>query len=86
MGVSSMRILFGSWPAYGHLLPMMPLIRAGQQAGHDVVVSSGADMSALIRQAGVPGHASGVTLAQSYARMPGHATISELPAPGTCST
>ncbi len=75
-----MRILFGSWPAYGHLLPMMPMIRAAQQGGHDIVVSSGADMSALISQAGVPGHTSGVTLAESYARMPGHATISELPA------
>jgi UDP:flavonoid glycosyltransferase YjiC (YdhE family) len=75
-----MRILFGSWPAYGHLLPMMPMVRAGQQGGHDIMVSSGADITALISQAGVSAHASGVTLAESYARMPGHATISELPA------
>ena len=27
-----MRILFGSWPAYGHLLPMVPLL-AGMLAG-----------------------------------------------------
>jgi UDP:flavonoid glycosyltransferase YjiC (YdhE family) len=75
-----MRILFGSWPGYGHLLPMVPLIRAAQQGGHDVVVSSGADMSALIGRLGVAAHRSGVTLAESYDRMPGHATISELPA------
>ena len=47
-----MRILFGSWPGYGHLLPMVPLIRAAQHGGHDVVVSSGADMSALIGRLG----------------------------------
>src|SRR5215212_6164411 len=75
-----MRILFGSWPGYGHLLPMVPLIRAAQQGGHDVVVSSGADMSALIGRLGVTAHRSGVTLAESYDRMPNHATISELPA------
>ena len=75
-----MRILFGSWPGYGHLLPMVPLIRAAQRGGHDVVVSSGADMSALIGRLGVAAHRSGVTLAESYERMPDHATISELPA------
>ena len=75
-----MRILFGSWPGYGHLLPMVPLIRAAQQGGHDVVVSSGADMSALIGRLGVAAHRSGVTLAESYERMPDHVTISELPA------
>ena len=32
-----MRVLVGSWPAYGHLLPMLPLVRAAQRAGHDVV-------------------------------------------------
>jgi len=74
-----MRILFGSWPGYGHLLPMVPLIRAAQQGGHDVVVSSGADMSALIGQLGVAAHRSGVTLAESYSRMPDSMTISELP-------
>ena len=75
-----MRILFGSWPGYGHLLPMVPMIRAAQHGGHDVVVSSGADMSALIGRLGVTAHRSGVTLAESYDRMPDHATISELPA------
>src|SRR5215211_4660516 len=74
-----MRILFGSWPGYGHLLPMVPLIRAAQQAGHEVVVSSGADMSAVIGQLGVTAHRSGVTLAESYDRMPDQVTISALP-------
>jgi len=35
-----MRVLFESWPAYGHPLPMLPLIRAAQQGGHEVTVSS----------------------------------------------
>jgi UDP:flavonoid glycosyltransferase YjiC (YdhE family) len=73
-----MRILFAAWPGYGHLLPMVPLIRAAQQRGCDVVVSSGADMSALIGRLGVTTHRSGVTMAESYRRLPGHVRISEL--------
>jgi UDP:flavonoid glycosyltransferase YjiC (YdhE family) len=75
-----MRVLVASWPGYGHLLPMVPLIRAAQQGGHDVRVSSGADMSALIGRLGVAAHRSGLTLVQSYARMPDELVISELPA------
>jgi UDP:flavonoid glycosyltransferase YjiC (YdhE family) len=77
-GEGGVKILFGSWPAYGHLLPMVPMIRAAQRAGHEVVVSSGDDMSALIGQLGATAHRSGVTLAESYARMPGHAVISQM--------
>jgi UDP:flavonoid glycosyltransferase YjiC (YdhE family) len=75
-----MKILFGTWPGYGHLLPMVPLIRAAQQGGHDVLVSTGADMAGLIGRLGVRHHRSGVTLAESYARLPDRATVSELPA------
>lgn len=74
-----MKVLFGSWPAYGHLLPMLPLIRAAQRAGHEVVVSSGEDMAELLRRLGIASHRSGPTLAESYARLPGEA-ISTLPA------
>jgi UDP:flavonoid glycosyltransferase YjiC (YdhE family) len=59
---------------------MVPLIRAAQQGGHEVVVSSGSDMSALIGRLGATAHRSGVTLAESYERMPDHRTITELPA------
>ena len=48
-----MRILFASWPAHGHLLPMVPLIRAAQRAGHEIVVSSGADLQPVIDGLGV---------------------------------
>jgi UDP:flavonoid glycosyltransferase YjiC (YdhE family) len=73
------RILFVSWPGYGHLLPMVPLIRAAQRGGHDVVVSSGSDMSEVIAGLGVVVHSSGITLAESYARMPGDTMISHMP-------
>jgi UDP:flavonoid glycosyltransferase YjiC (YdhE family) len=43
-----MRVLVGCWPAYGHLLPMLPLVRAARRAGHDVVVSSGADLAPVL--------------------------------------
>jgi len=74
-----MRILFASWPGYGHLLPMVPLIRAAQRGGHDVIVSSGRDMSDVIARLGVAAHSSGVTMAESYARMPGDTMISQMP-------
>ncbi len=37
-----MRVLFTSVPAYGHLLPMLPLARAAQAAGIEVAVSTAA--------------------------------------------
>jgi hypothetical protein len=35
-----MRVLVSTWPAHGHLLPLLPLIRAAEQAGHDVVIAA----------------------------------------------
>src|SRR3954452_10839310 len=78
-GVVHVRILFASWPGYGHLLPMVPLIRAAQRAGHDVVVSSGTDLSALIEGLGVTVHSSGLTAAEGYERLPPGVVISQLP-------
>ena len=54
-----MKILVGSWPGYGHLLPMVPLIRAAQRGGHEVVVTSGSDMAGLVENLGVTAHAPG---------------------------
>ena len=42
----TVRILISTWPAHGHLLPMLPLAGAVQRAGHEVVVASGAEMAA----------------------------------------
>ncbi|MET0324270.1 MAG: glycosyltransferase [Ilumatobacteraceae bacterium] len=47
-----MRILISTWPAHGHLLPMLPVARAAQRSGHDVVVASGAEMAGEARRRG----------------------------------
>ena len=39
-----MRIVFASIPGYGHTYPLMPLALACADAGHDVVVATGAPM------------------------------------------
>ncbi|HEY5882836.1 MAG TPA: glycosyltransferase [Nakamurella sp.] len=62
-----MKILFSGWPAYGHLLPMVPLARAAVDGGHDVLVVSGADVRALIERHGLPAAVAGPTLAEAYA-------------------
>ncbi len=41
-----LKIVFASLGAYGHLYPMMPLALACRDAGHDVVVATGADVTA----------------------------------------
>jgi UDP:flavonoid glycosyltransferase YjiC (YdhE family) len=61
------KILFSSWPAYGHLLPMLPLARAAVRAGHQVIVSSGADMTDIIERRGFAAHRAGPTLDEAYA-------------------
>jgi len=60
------KILFSSWPGYGHLLPMIPLARAAARDGHQVFVASGSDLIGLIDRYGLPTHAAGPTLAESY--------------------
>lgn len=74
-----MRILIGSWPGYGHLLPMVPLVRAAQAAGHEVLVTTGPDLHPHLEQLGVPAHRSGLTLAESYQQLPEGIRVSELP-------
>jgi UDP:flavonoid glycosyltransferase YjiC (YdhE family) len=73
------RILFVSWPGYGHLLPMVPLIRAAQGEGHEVVVSSGTDLAGVVEGLGVEFRPSGMTAAEGYAGLPDSATVSRLP-------
>lgn len=50
---AAMRVLISTWPAHGHLLPMLPLARAAQRAGHEVVVASGAEGVAEARRRAV---------------------------------
>jgi UDP:flavonoid glycosyltransferase YjiC (YdhE family) len=73
------RIAFVSWPGYGHLLPMVPLLRAAQRAGHEVVVSSGADLAEVAAGLHVPFRPSGLTAGEGYARLPDVGPIDALP-------
>lgn len=74
-----MRILFSAWPGYGHLLPMVPLVRAAQRAGHDITIATGPDLTPYAATLGVSTVNAGPSAADSYSRLPGHATISRLP-------
>ncbi|MFL6144157.1 MAG: LuxR C-terminal-related transcriptional regulator [Labedaea sp.] len=47
-----MRILFSSWPALGHLFPMLPLARAARLAGHQVVIATGAQLAGVVEREG----------------------------------
>jgi hypothetical protein len=58
---------------------MVPVVRAAQAAGHDVVVTSGSDMGGLLSRLGVRHHVSGWTLAESYAQLPRSQRVSDLP-------
>ena len=48
-----MRILFSACPMFGHVNPILPLVLAARDAGHDVVVATGADMVGKLAAHGV---------------------------------
>ncbi|MEV0128323.1 hypothetical protein AB0H83_07630 [Dactylosporangium sp. NPDC050688] len=56
-----MRVLFTACPMFGHVNPMLPLIDAARDAGHDVVVATGADVVAHLRGRGVTTWTAGPT-------------------------
>jgi len=64
-----MRILFSAWPAWGHILPMLPLVRAAQRAGHDVAFSTGPDMVDELDRRGIAAWATGPTAAEAGAAL-----------------
>ena len=41
-------MLFTTNPLYGHLYPMLPLMNAARQAGHEVIVATGRDFAAEV--------------------------------------
>ena len=75
-----MKILFSAWPGYGHLLPMVALVRAAERAGHEVVISTGPDLVPYASRLGVRSVAVGPSAAESYSRLPHNVMISRLPA------
>jgi UDP:flavonoid glycosyltransferase YjiC (YdhE family) len=48
-----MRLLFTSFPAYGHFHPLAPLALAARDASHDVRVASGPDLATWIESCGL---------------------------------
>lgn len=60
------RVLFTSCPAYGHVLPMLPLIRAAERAGHEVRVATGPDLVGPLRTRGLDVLAVGPTWAEAW--------------------
>jgi len=60
------RVLFTSCPAYGHVLPMLPLVRAAERAGHDVRVATGPDLVGTLTARGLDVHAVGPRWATSW--------------------
>ena len=55
------RVLFTSCPAYGHVLPMLPLARAAGRAGHDVRIATGPDLTGALTTRGLTARAVGPT-------------------------
>lgn len=66
MLIGMVRVLFTSCPAYGHVLPLLPLVRAAERAGHDVRVASGPDMVGPLASRGLDVHAVGPTWAAAW--------------------
>src|SRR3954470_13425782 len=60
------RVLFTSCPAYGHVLPMLPLIRAAERAGHDVRVATGPELVGPLAARGLEPLAVGPTWAEAW--------------------
>lgn len=58
-----MRILLTACPAYGHILPLLPLARAAQQQGHEVLFATGPDMVEQLHVRGVAAEVAGPTFA-----------------------
>jgi len=60
------RVLFTSCPAYGHVLPLLPLMRAAQRAGHDVRLATGPDLVGPLASRGLDVHPVGPTWESSW--------------------
>ena len=64
-----MKFLFTTNPLLGHFLPMVPLIRAAQAAGHQVRVATGADLAPEVHRHGFPIWAVGPKMSQAWAEL-----------------
>ena len=64
-----MKFLFTTNPLLGHFLPMVPLIKAAQVAGHQVRVATGADLAPAVHRHGFPIWAVGPKMSQVWAEL-----------------
>ena len=69
-------MLFTSTPLFGHFMPMLPLIGAAAQAGHDVIVATGPDLADEVHRRGLTLWEVGPSAAEVFAR---RAALPELP-------
>src|SRR6476659_4414168 len=63
-----MRLLFTSTPLFGHFMPMLALIDAAMQAGHEVVVATGPDLADEVGRRGLPLWQVGPSTAEVFGR------------------
>jgi UDP:flavonoid glycosyltransferase YjiC (YdhE family) len=61
------RVLFTSCPAFGHVLPMLPLVRAATRAGHDVRLATGPDLVGALSARGLTTYGVGPAWVESWA-------------------
>lgn len=76
-----MKVVFSSIPAFGHLLPLLPLARAARDAGDDVAILTAEEMDAVV--APLPLLAAGPTfsaISEEFHRRAGPSPVRELDA------
>jgi UDP:flavonoid glycosyltransferase YjiC (YdhE family) len=71
-----LRILFSSTPAFGHLLPMLPLARAARRAGHEAAVLSHPSIASAAD--GMPLLPAGPSVAEALADVTSRAAVDAL--------
>jgi UDP:flavonoid glycosyltransferase YjiC (YdhE family) len=64
-----MRMLFTASPLVGHVFPMLPLMYAARDAGHEVVLATGADMVPDLQRRGFPTRTVGPGLGEAVAAL-----------------
>ncbi len=62
----ALRILFTSYPAIGHFHPLAPLGLAARDAGHDVRVVIGPNLTEWVDRCGLHAHPVGVSAAEAF--------------------
>lgn len=75
-----MRVLFTSFPAYGHVNTILPLAREASRAGHEVAFATGAELVPALERRGFDTWQVGPSCAETHAAVrAAEPTIDELP-------